>query len=61
MVDECVDSSDKEQLVVCFHHVDDELQVHEDFVGLYHWLDITSSIIVAAIKGALLRHNLSLS
>ena len=34
MVDECVDTSNKEQLVICFRYVDSALQVHEDFVGL---------------------------
>ena len=36
------------------------MQVHEDFVGLYHCPDITSSTIVAAIKDALLRHTCNL-
>lgn len=61
MVDECVDSSNKEQLVICFRYVDDELEVHEDFVGFYHIPNVTADIIVAAIKDTLLRFNLNIA
>ena len=61
MVDECVDGSNKEQLVVCFRHVDVELGVHEDFIGLYHCPDVTAHTIVSVIKDTLLRLNLQSS
>ncbi|KAL5514956.1 hypothetical protein EMCRGX_G000052 [Ephydatia muelleri] len=35
MIDETTDESNKEQVVICFRWVDDELDVHEDFFGLY--------------------------
>ena len=40
-IDETTDESNKEQVVICFRWVDDELDVHEDFIGLYE----TESII----------------
>ena len=41
MIDETTDESNKEQVVIRFRWVDDELDVHEDFIGLYE----TESII----------------
>ena len=35
-VDEVMDSSNKEQVVVCIRWVDDKFEVHEDFVGLHN-------------------------
>eukprot|EP00731_Ephydatia_muelleri_P007654 Em0003g1902a len=35
MIDETTDESNKEQVVICFRWVDNELDVHEDFIGLY--------------------------
>ena len=34
MADEVTDSSNKEQLVVCFRLVDDDFEPGEDFIGL---------------------------
>ena len=48
MVDECVDSSNKEQLVICFRYVSDALEVNEDFVGFYQIPNISADTIVAA-------------
>ena len=61
MVDECVDISNREQLVVCFRYVDNEVVAHEDFVGLYECPNITANTIVAAIDDVLLRLNLNIS
>ena len=47
--DECADISNHEQLTVCFHWVDSQLEVHEQFIGLYEISDITAEIIVAAL------------
>ncbi len=33
MADECTDSANKEQVVICFRWVDHELEVHKDFIG----------------------------
>ena len=58
MADESADSSNQEQLVICFRWVDQELEVHEDFVGLYQIPDTSANTIVAAIKDCLLRMSL---
>ena len=34
MADEVTDSSNKEQVVICFRRVDEQFEAHEDFVGL---------------------------
>ena len=61
MVDECVDISNREQLVLCFRYVDTEVVAHEDFNGLYECPNITANTIVAAIDDVLLQLNLSIS
>ena len=61
MVDECVDSSNKEQLVLCFRYVDNEIVTHEDFVGLYECPNITVNTIVSAIEDVMLRLNLNIT
>ena len=61
MADECTDVSNKEQLVLCFRWVDEDLSVYEYFVGLYQVPDITSATLVSVIKDTLLRMNLSIS
>ena len=61
MMDECVDSSNKEQLVICFRYVTEELLVQEDFVGLYQIPNISADTIVSVITDALLRFNLNIS
>ena len=35
MADETADVSNKEQLVFCLRWVDDDLIVHEDFIGMH--------------------------
>ena len=62
MVDEITDISNCEQVVLCLRWVDDNFNVHEDTIGLYkgkNFLQIRS--LVALIKDALLRMNLSLN
>lgn len=61
MVDECVDSSNKEQLVLCFRYVDSELDVHEDFVGFYQIPNIAANTIVSVINDTLMRFDLNMS
>lgn len=41
--------------------VDNELQVHEEFIGLYEVSTIEASSLVAVIKDCLLRLNISLA
>ena len=61
MSDECTDASNREQLVICIRWVDSNLEVHEEFIGLYKVENIQADTIVAAIKDALIRLNLALS
>ena len=35
LADETTDASNRQQLVVCIRWIDDGLQAHEDFIGLY--------------------------
>lgn len=42
MVDETTDLSNTEQMVFCLCYVDDDLEVHEEFIGIYK-LDSTSA------------------
>lgn len=50
MDDETTDSS-KEQFVVCFQWVDDDLDVHEDFIGLHMVESIDAATLHAVLKG----------
>ena len=61
MADEVTDSSNKEQVVICFRSVDEEFQCHEDVVGLYQVESIKSDSIVEVLKDAMLRLNLPIS
>lgn len=55
MVDETTDITNKEQLAFVIRHVDENLSVSEDFLGMYSLLSITADSIVDAIKDILLR------
>ena len=62
MCDECTDISNREQLVICIRWIsNDDLEAHEDVVGLYLINDISAFTIVQSIKDALLRLNLPLA
>ena len=61
MADEVTDSSNKEQVVVCFMTVDEQFDPHEDFVGLYQVDSIESSSIVKVLKDTILRLNLTMN
>ena len=58
--DEGTDCSNLEHLSFNTRIVDDEVEVHEDFLGFYEIENIKSDTIVSAIKDVLLRFNLSL-
>ena len=60
MVDETTDMSNKEQVVLVFRRVDNDLVPHEEFVGLYQTDSITSNALVAVIRDVLLRLNLKI-
>ena len=61
MCDECIDASNREQLVICIRWVDEQLHSKEEFIGLYKIDDISANTIVATIKDVLVRMNLALS
>ena len=50
IADECTDISNKEQFTICIRWVGEDLQVHEDFVGLYEMAEINADSLVGAIK-----------
>ena len=60
MCDQGTDCSNLEQLSFNIRSVDDDLEVHEYFLGFYEVNNIKSNTIIAAIKDSLLRFNLSL-
>ena len=61
MADECVDGANKEQLALCFRYVDEDVRVHEEFIGLYQCPNITADTIVSVIQDTLLRLDLKIS
>ncbi len=62
MCDECTDLSNNEQLVICIRWVSsDQLEPHEDILGLYKVDDICTNTIVHVIKDTLVRLNLSMT
>ena len=63
MADEVTDtdSSNKEQVVICFRRIDEQFEAHEDFVGLYQVDSIVSSSIVEVLKDTIVRLNLAVS
>ena len=58
MADETTDSSNREQVTLIFRRVTQELEVHEEFVGLYHVASIDAAMLTTAIKDVLVRMNL---
>ena len=61
MVDETTDLSNTEQMVLCLRHVDDDLNVHEDLIGLYSLESTSADNIMLTILDILLRLNLSIN
>ena len=60
MVDEITDQSNKEQVVLVLRWVDEALDVHEEFIGLYATSSTTAESLVSIIKDTLLRMNLKI-
>ena len=42
---ECRDESNKEQLALCFRWLDEFLEVHEEFIGLYHIIEYSVELL----------------
>lgn len=60
MGDEATDCSNKEQVVLPFRWVDEDLAAHEEFIGLYLTDSTTASALVAIIEDTILRMNIKL-
>ena len=45
MCDECTDSSNREQVVICIRWIDDQLEAQEEFIGLYKVDGICAKVI----------------
>ena len=60
MADETADVSNAEQLVICLRWVDDDLQAHEEFIGMKPIANRKANTIVREIKDVLLRMNLGI-
>ena len=58
MVDETTDMTNTEQMVFCLRYVDSNLEVHEEFIGLYSLESTSAESLVSTIKDVLLRMNL---
>ena len=61
MADETTDAANHEQVVICIRWVNDDFEVHEEFIGLYKVDSIDAVTLVKVIKDVLQRLNLSLN
>ena len=61
MVDETTDLSNTEQMVLFLRHVDDDLNVHEELIGLHSLESTSADNIMLTIQDILLRLNLSIN
>ena len=53
--------SGSEQETVNIHYVDKNLQIHEDFVGLYNPPNTTGEMLSQVVKDALMRMTFDIS
>uniref|UniRef100_A0A8W8K1D5 DUF4371 domain-containing protein n=1 Tax=Magallana gigas TaxID=29159 RepID=A0A8W8K1D5_MAGGI len=61
MVDETTDQSNREQVVIVNRHVDSDLNVQEEFIGLCTVPSIDAATLTSVILDTLVRMNMSLS
>ena len=62
IIDETTDSSNMEQVTLVIRHVTEELQVHEEFLGLYAVDSTDATTLVSVVKDAIMvRMNLPMS
>lgn len=61
MADEVTDAANHEQFVLCLRWVDDDLNPHEEFIGLQSVPNIAADTLVAVIRDVLIRMNLSIT
>ena len=60
MIDETTDVSNQEQVTVVMRRVNEELEVYEEFLGLYQVASIVADSLAAVIKDTMTRLNLSM-
>ena len=60
MVDETTDIANTEQMVFCLRYVDDQLNSHEEFIGMHSLDSTTAQSITHTIEDILLRLSLQL-
>ena len=58
MADEVTDAANHEQFVLCLRWVDDNLNPHEEFIGLQSVPNIAADTLVSVIRDVLIRMNL---
>ncbi len=61
MIDETNDITNKEQVTIVIHSINEELEVSEDFLGLYIVSSIDASSLFSVVSDVLTRLNLSWS
>ena len=61
MADETADKSNTEQLVICLRWVDDNLEAHEEFIGLHPLKGTSADDVFPLKKDVLLRLNLNIA
>ena len=61
MMDETTDISNREQAIIVMHYVTCEMEVMEEFIGLYHSPATDSKTLTEVVKDCLSRCNLPLS
>ena len=60
MADETTDKSNQEQVKLFLRWVSDDLQVHEEFLGLYHVDHIDAATVTAVVQDVFVRLNISM-
>ena len=60
MADEVSDSANNEQFVICLRWVNDNLELNEDFIGLYHVESIQADVLVGCLQDCMLHLNIDI-
>ena len=60
MADETTDKSNQEQVTLFLRWVSDDLQVHEEFLGLYHVDRIDAATVTTVVQDVFVRLNISM-
>ena len=61
MVDETTDLANIEQMIFCLRYVDDDLDVHEEVIGIHSFESTSADSIVSTVQDILLRLNLRIN